>query len=765
MLTVCKACGAALPIPKVNQVSIICPSCETEHDLASGDVTQAGPKVRNPIHAEQGKYVAEVETEPAEEMSARAGPEVDSNGTDVQATGEAFRVAAAPMKKARPLHRARKATPRGRDLTGLTLADTYDVNAFVCQGGMGSIWIARDRHLDCEVAVKVLLDALSADESHRENFLQRFRNEAKTLAKVRGHRNLVSIYSLGEYPGDDEGEGFPFLVMDLVLGPEGKPLNLAERIKAGDLGFDEAVNLFLQTCDALEYVHQRKVWHRDIKPANILIDSEGHARLTDFGIARREDVTSGGVTAPTDGLGSLNYMSPEQKSDPTAVDARSDIYSMGVTFFEMLTGKLPGGHGWELKGPQFKGCAKPLNVVLRKAMGSDPSQRYSSIREMADSVRLATGKQGISRFAVGVGAMVAVAVVSIFLAVHGGRESAPSGNANNNTPASVAAVSTPAAVPAPAAAPVASSPPAAPGDALMAAVNNGDVASATDLVNRDPSLFTRDALWKGTQTWAAGQTILHYIAAQPDSLKNEGAMVDALAKVGKRFIDKQDDDGQTAAHLAAYMVNKDAFYALVRAGADLTIRRRIGNHETPVDLVQVGSWLDDLNLRSATGSGAVRVSSAPNGTPQPSAARGQYPTPAPISPAPRIDPQSSISRASDAHSLPPKSQTPAVEPELSGKYEATIGAVSVALTFSRRDEPWHYVFKDQAADEVTCTITDGGLITFASRQEVFPFRGDRQEGMFTYSGSWDPRTGADGDVTSFDFVPAGGEKVHFRQRR
>jgi serine/threonine protein kinase/ankyrin repeat protein len=355
-------------------------------------------------------------------LTAHAPPQ--PSAVPGKATGALQPSAPTPV---RPTAVARQSNPdpRGRDLQGLTLDGKYQILRYVGAGGMGSVWLARD-NLGRDVAVKVLLQNLSDDPEHRDYFLNRFLSEARILASTH-HENLVSIYYLGEFPADEQGSGFPFIVMDYVVGSDGRTRSIADVIDANRLDFHDAVQLFLETCSALEHVHKLGIWHRDIKPANILIDGNGHARLTDFGIACRNDAQARRVTARTDRLGSPDYMSPEQKNDPTSVNARSDIYSMGVTFAHMLSGELPVGQGWSLHGPIPKKFLKPLDAVIKKAMAAQPDRRYASARELADAVRRAVQKRGAAKKVLAVLALLAIAAGGVFgwQRFHGGSKAAP----------------------------------------------------------------------------------------------------------------------------------------------------------------------------------------------------------------------------------------------------------------------------------------------------------------------------------------------------
>jgi hypothetical protein len=253
-------------------------------------------------------------------------------------------------------------------------------------GGMGAVYRAHDPQLDRVVAIKVPLFNVSPDELKQRR--QRFQREARVAAQV-WHPHVCPIHDVGEH------EGQPYVVMAYV---EGHPLSA--RLAAG-LFEDpaEAVTLTLQLLDALETVHAKGIIHRDLKPGNILLDAAGRAILTDFGLARPEQsgeqLTSDGVV-----LGTPSYMAPEQAAGQgERVGPWTDLYSVGVVLYQMLTGRLP------FEGPPLTVLAKILHetppparsvrpeldpgleAVLLRAMARDCASRYQSAREFAEALR------------------------------------------------------------------------------------------------------------------------------------------------------------------------------------------------------------------------------------------------------------------------------------------------------------------------------------------------------------------------------------------
>lgn len=262
-------------------------------------------------------------------------------------------------------------------MEGKQLGGRYQLEARIGGGGMAIVYKARDLILNRQVAVKVLRPHFGTDE----DFVNRFRREAQAVASL-SHPNVVSVYDVGQ---DDDTH---YMVMECVEGSTLKDLINAQ----GALPIEEAVRIAVQICDALDHAHQNKIIHRDIKPHNILIGKNGRVKVTDFGIARA--VTSATITHTNSVLGSVHYFSPEQARGGLTAE-KSDIYSLGIVLYEMLTGELPFS-GDSPISVALKHLQEPLpeprtlnpdipqsleNVVL-KALVKDPLLRYGSAREM-----------------------------------------------------------------------------------------------------------------------------------------------------------------------------------------------------------------------------------------------------------------------------------------------------------------------------------------------------------------------------------------------
>jgi predicted Ser/Thr protein kinase len=241
------------------------------------------------------------------------------------------------------------------------------------RGGMGFVWRARQRKLDREVALKVL-DPAFGEKPDFPDFAERFAREARALARL-NHPNIVTVFDYGQ-----EGS-FCYLIMELVDGT-----NLREVIRDGKLEPAEALALIPGICDALEYAHGEGVVHRDIKPENILLDREGRVKIADFGLAKLVGTPAAlvGLTGSRQVLGTLRYMAPEQLDRPLEVDHRADIYSLGVVFYEMLTGEIPMGR---FDPPSMRSGATPrLDGIVMRTLEKEPERRYQRAGEVKTDV-------------------------------------------------------------------------------------------------------------------------------------------------------------------------------------------------------------------------------------------------------------------------------------------------------------------------------------------------------------------------------------------
>jgi serine/threonine-protein kinase len=269
------------------------------------------------------------------------------------------------------------------------LSDNYELEREIGRGGMGIVYLARDRRLKRNVAVKLLPPELA----YRSEIRSRFLREAETAAQL-SHPNIVPIYSV------DERDGLVYFVMGYIDGE-----NLAKRLHdRGPLQIDEARRVLHDVADALAYAHARHVVHRDIKPDNILISSEdGRPVVTDFGIARAVSDGDSRLTATGIAIGTPAYMSPEQSAGDREIDGRSDLYSLGVVGYQMLAGELPFSaantpamlvkHIAERPAPveqKRSGIPPDLARTIMRLLEKDPANRFPSAGALAEA--LATGR-------------------------------------------------------------------------------------------------------------------------------------------------------------------------------------------------------------------------------------------------------------------------------------------------------------------------------------------------------------------------------------
>jgi serine/threonine protein kinase len=263
-----------------------------------------------------------------------------------------------------------------------------EILELIGQGGMGAVFKARQPKLNRFVALKILPESMARDPA----FAERLAREGQLLARLT-HPNVVTVHDFGS------ANGFFYLLMEYVDG-----VNLRQAMQAGRFTAEQALAIVPMICEALQYAHDEGVLHRDIKPENILLDTRGRVKLVDFGIAKlagRDEPAATGSSAgvPADlaltqsgsALGTPSYMAPEQRSSPSTVDQRADIYSLGVVFYEMLTGELPTGN---FARPSSRTPMDPrVDDVVMRAMARQKEQRFQSVKEVRTRVEAITTAQ------------------------------------------------------------------------------------------------------------------------------------------------------------------------------------------------------------------------------------------------------------------------------------------------------------------------------------------------------------------------------------
>lgn len=279
------------------------------------------------------------------------------------------------------------------DPKGITL-DHFVLEERIGIGGMGSVFRAIDERLERVVALKILSPTQAADAGA----VMRFRNEAKAAAKL-DHDNISRVFYIGE------DSGLNFIAFEYVTGT-----NVRDLIrKYGQLDPAEAINYVLQIAYALKHTSAVGVVHRDIKPSNIIITTSGRAKLVDLGLARKQNADSlNELTVAGTTLGTFDYISPEQAKDPRNVDVRSDIYSLGCTFYHMVTGSAPYPDGTMMqkllshreKDPpnpadKNKRVTPGLASIIQRMMASEPRNRFNTADELIHALLLAAGSYGM----------------------------------------------------------------------------------------------------------------------------------------------------------------------------------------------------------------------------------------------------------------------------------------------------------------------------------------------------------------------------------
>ena len=265
---------------------------------------------------------------------------------------------------------------------GQKINDRYEIIKTIGEGGMANVYLALDTILDRKVAVKVLRGDLASDEK----FVRRFQREAISASSL-SHPNIVEMYDVGE----DDGKYF--IVMEYI---EGKSLKSLIK-KRGGLTLPEVLDIMLQLTDGIACAHNSYIIHRDIKPQNIIVLDDGRVKITDFGIAQA--LNRHELTETNSVMGSVHYLPPEQ-ANVTGTTIKSDIYSLGIVMFELLTGKVPfkGENAVEIAIKQMKdpmpsihdykeNIPQSIENIILKATAKNPKNRYESVMEMQEDIK------------------------------------------------------------------------------------------------------------------------------------------------------------------------------------------------------------------------------------------------------------------------------------------------------------------------------------------------------------------------------------------
>ena len=289
-------------------------------------------------------------------MALNLATQTEAPGAEIGPEGT--RVVPPPREPAPPLDEIRRQFPQ------------LEVLECLGHGGMGVVYKARQPRLNRFVALKILVREKEKDP----RFAERFTREAQALARL-NHPNIVTVYDFGET------NGLYYLLMEFVDG-----MNLRQLLQSRKLAPEEALVIVPSICDALQYAHQQGIVHRDIKPENILLDKQGRVKIADFGIAKLlgADGRVESLTGEQGVLGTPHYMAPEQVEKPSIVDHRADIFSLGVVFYEMLTGELPLGK-FAPPSRMVKMDVRLDEVVLH-ALEKEPALRYQQVSQVKTDV-------------------------------------------------------------------------------------------------------------------------------------------------------------------------------------------------------------------------------------------------------------------------------------------------------------------------------------------------------------------------------------------
>ncbi len=378
----CKQCHLNFNTPPVKEPrKFKCRSC--------GNIFVVSPT--SPDHSCSDEEVVTLETDPGKAVALRApGPEAALPTPDACAMTYPARDGSQlrpppPRPPAAPTAPAPRQAAPGQpqlpagsppmkaakvDINTLNIPG-YEIVSVLGSGGMGVVLKARQKSLDRDVAIKVLSPSLATIP----RFVKRFQKEAKALSTL-NHPGVVGVIDRGQI------NGVCYLVMEFVAGT-----TLRYLLQRVQITLREFLDLVIQLLESLEYIHSKGIVHRDIKPENVIISKNRRIKVADFGLACLEDPEdSQNLTRHNTGMGTLNYMAPEQRVNAAEVDCRADLYSLGVILYEIVTGELPLG-AFDPPSKVNKRLSKRLDAIIIKALKSKPSERYQTARAIIDDIK------------------------------------------------------------------------------------------------------------------------------------------------------------------------------------------------------------------------------------------------------------------------------------------------------------------------------------------------------------------------------------------
>ena len=256
------------------------------------------------------------------------------------------------------------------------LLPDYEISTVLGIGGMGAVYRGKQTTMGREVAIKILPVSNLGEDAEGMNFAKRFKQEARTMANL-NHPSIIKVFGFGEAGSAEKGNEILWFAMEFV---EGCDINEYLKENGGSISPEHAIAITCHVLDGLATAHAEGIAHRDIKPANIMLDTEGRVKIADFGLAKDFGGEDPGLTMTNMAMGTPGYVSPEALDSTAVLDHRSDLYSLGAMFYQMLTAKVPQGQ-FKMPSELIPGLDRRLDGVASKALQTDPNDRFQSAQE------------------------------------------------------------------------------------------------------------------------------------------------------------------------------------------------------------------------------------------------------------------------------------------------------------------------------------------------------------------------------------------------